>query len=69
MVVTMKKQRLQPTKDEALFLIDASERIAWYGETVLCPRCGNPLIYEETGNSFTVSCSNEECISAGCRGI
>jgi len=69
MVSIMKKQRIKATRDEALFLVDAAERIAWHGEKVLCPRCGKILLYDEVGNSYTVACSDEECISIDCRGI
>jgi len=60
---------LKATRDEALFLVDAAERIAWYGEEVLCPRCGKILLYDEVGNSYTVACPDEGCISIDCRGI
>ena len=69
MELTMSRQKLKPTRDEASFLIDAAKRIAWYSEDVFCPRCGELLTYTEIGNSFTVACSDEMCISAGCRGI
>ena len=69
MVSIINKQRLKATKDEALFLVDAAESIAWHDEEVLCPRCGKILLYNEVGNSFTVACSDEECISIDCRGI
>ena len=69
MVATMNKTRLKPTKEEAFFLIDAATKISDFGETVLCPRCGEKLIYEEVGNSFIVECSKDTCIRTGCRGI
>jgi DNA-directed RNA polymerase subunit RPC12/RpoP len=36
---------------------------------VLCPRCGNRLIYKENGNSHTIRCVTEGCIKETCRGI
>ncbi len=62
-------QRLEPTDDETMFLIRAAKRIKLYNEEVPCPRCGKPLLLEEYGKSFDVMCSDDECISAGCRGI
>jgi uncharacterized protein (DUF983 family) len=61
-------QRLKPTRDEVIQLIDAANSLA-FGISVPCPRCGKPLLFEEFGKSFEVKCSDDECISAGCRGI
>ena len=69
MVATIDKERLKPTRDEASFLIDASVRIVRHGEDIPCPRCGRLLICETIGNSYTVACSDDGCISAGCRGL
>ncbi len=66
MVATITRKK--PTKEEAFYLIDVANDIA-LGKEVLCPRCGKPLLLEEKGNSFTVMCSDDECISSGCRGI
>ena len=68
-IEALKKTKAKPTKEEANFLIDASRRIAWQREDVPCPRCGKLLAYTEIGNSYTVACSDDECISIGCRGI
>jgi hypothetical protein len=62
-------QRLKPTIAEAWVLIRAAKRIKLFNEEVPCPRCGKPLILEEYGTSYDVTCSDEECISAGGRGI
>jgi len=69
MAAIISKQRKKPTNDEARLLVDAAERIAWNGDMVPCPRCGKPLLYDEVGNSYAVSCSDAECISIDCRGI
>ena len=69
MVATITKTRIKPTKEEASYLIEVSPHIAWHGEDVACPRCGKLLIYTVFGNSSTVSCSDDECISTDCRGI
>ncbi|MCL2498885.1 MAG: hypothetical protein FWE90_00945 [Defluviitaleaceae bacterium] len=69
MVATISKTRSKPTRDEAFALIDAATRIADFGESIPCPRCGQPLIYEDIGNSFIVECTDETCIRTGCRGI
>ncbi len=34
-----------------------------------CPRCGNGIIVEETGNSYTIRCNSKGCISLDFRGI
>lgn len=36
---------------------------------VVCPRCGNTLIYEKRGNSIAVECKTEGCIYGGIRGL
>ena len=69
MVATINKPRPKPTGEEAHALVDAATRISWHGESVPCPRCGKILNYEELGNSFIVSCSDEGCIEVGGRGI
>jgi TATA-box binding protein (TBP) (component of TFIID and TFIIIB) len=38
-------------------------------ETVLCPRCGNVIIYKEPGNSILIKCLTEGCIFGGVRGL
>jgi DNA-directed RNA polymerase subunit RPC12/RpoP len=38
-------------------------------EIVLCPRCGNELLYEERGNSVAVDCKTPNCIHGGIRGL
>jgi len=36
---------------------------------VLCPRCGNEIIYKEVGDSISIECLTEGCIFGGIRGI
>lgn len=36
---------------------------------VVCPRCGNDIIYEERGNSTAVECKTKDCIYGGTRGL
>lgn len=36
---------------------------------VLCPRCGNEIIYEVRGNSIAVECKTPKCIFGGLRGF
>ncbi|GHU59163.1 hypothetical protein FACS1894133_5340 [Clostridia bacterium] len=38
-------------------------------KTVMCPRCGNEIVYKEIGNSISVSCKRNGCIAGGIRGI
>lgn len=34
-----------------------------------CPRCGNKIICEEIGKSYTIKCETPDCISTSFRGI
>jgi predicted RNA-binding Zn-ribbon protein involved in translation (DUF1610 family) len=36
---------------------------------VICPRCGNEIIYEQRGNSIAVECKSPKCIYGGIRGL
>jgi len=36
---------------------------------VVCPRCGNDIVYAEIGNSTSVKCLSEDCIFGGIRGL
>lgn len=36
---------------------------------VICPRCGNEIIYEVRGNSIAVECTDPKCIYGGIRGL
>lgn len=36
---------------------------------VICPRCGNEIIYEVRGNSEAVECKTKGCIFGGIRGL
>ncbi len=51
-------------------LLSADKDFAKLGETdKKCPRCGNAIICEETGSSYTIRCKTEGCIKADFRGI
>ena len=36
---------------------------------VICPRCGNEIIYKKRGNSIAVECKTKDCIYGGIRGF
>lgn len=36
---------------------------------IVCPRCGNEIIYERRGNSIAVECKTKDCIFGGIRGV
>ena len=36
---------------------------------VICPRCGNEIIYKKRGNSIAVECRTRGCIRGGIRGL
>ncbi len=36
---------------------------------VICPRCGKELLYKRYGNSVSVKCETEGCISESIRGL
>ena len=38
-------------------------------ENIICPRCGEAILYTEIGNSYTVKCETPDCISYGVRGL
>ena len=38
-------------------------------QEVICPRCGNEIIYKEIGNSISVECLSADCIFGGIRGL
>ena len=38
-------------------------------EKVICPRCGNEILYAEIGNSISVKCTSDGCIFGGIRGL
>lgn len=38
-------------------------------KTVLCPRCGKELVYEQRGASLFVGCKTKNCIFTGIRGL
>lgn len=58
------------TIKEHKFLVEAENDIAKYGKTEKkCPRCGNDIIVEEAGTSYSVRCKTENCIVATFRGI
>ena len=45
------------------------EKLEIPDKTILCPRCGNEITYEERGNSIAVECKTEGCIFGGLRGL
>ena len=58
------------TLEEHKFLVEADNEIAMLGKTEKrCPRCGNEIIIEEEGNSYSVKCKTPNCIHADFRGI
>ena len=58
------------TQREIELLDKADNDIATKGFTnEKCPRCGNNIVVEDIGNSYTVKCSSKECISLEFRGI
>lgn len=36
---------------------------------VICPRCGNEIIYKKRGASIAVECKTKGCIYGGIRGF
>ena len=36
---------------------------------VVCPRCGNELVWREHGNSAIAHCKTQNCISGAIRGL
>lgn len=61
---------IKTTLEEHRFLLNAEEDIVKYGKTERkCPRCGNDIIIEEVGNSYSVKCKTDGCIHADFRGI
>ena len=58
------------TLAEHKFLVEADNEIVEYGKTEKrCPRCGNEIIVEDAGNSYSVRCKTESCICANFRGL
>lgn len=46
-----------------------NEKLNHPEKTVVCPRCGNEIIYEKRGNSIAVECITPNCIYGGLRGL
>ena len=38
-------------------------------KNVVCPRCGDEIIFTEIGSSYIVKCETTDCISYSVRGI
>jgi len=38
-------------------------------ENIICPRCGNKMVYDERGNSYVMTCETSNCINYGVRGL
>lgn len=57
-------------KFELDILVKADNELFINGHTEQkCPRCGNSIICEETGNSYEIKCSTPNCIKTEFRGI
>ena len=57
-------------KTETDVLLKADEDLFNKGHTeIKCPRCGNEIVCEEQGNSYTIKCKTPNCIETGFRGI
>lgn len=58
------------TNAEHEFLVSAENGIVQYGKTEKkCPRCGNEIIIQDEGSSYSVKCKTKNCIEAEFRGI
>ncbi len=58
------------TIDEHKFLVSAEDDIIQNGKTEKrCPRCGNEIMIEDKGLSYSVKCKTDNCISAEFRGL
>lgn len=61
---------IELTKNEIDILDRADNELADFGKTrEKCPRCGNEIVVEEVGNSYSVKCKTPNCISMDYRGI
>ena len=61
---------IELTKKEIEVLDRADNELACSGKTKeKCPRCGNEIIVEEFGKSYTVKCKTSNCIFLDYRGI
>lgn len=61
---------IKTTLSEHKFLVSAENDIVKFGKTKKkCPRCGNKILIEEKGNSYSVRCKSKDCIKADFRGI
>ncbi len=57
-------------KAELELLLKADEELFTNGYTeIKCPRCGNKIICNEQGNSYTIRCETHDCIKTDFRGI
>ena len=51
------------TLEEHKFLVSAENDIIQNGSTKKkCPRCGNNIIIEKKGTSYSVRCKTDDCI-------
>ena len=58
------------TIEEHRFLLLAENEIIQNGKTEMkCPRCGNKIIIEDKGSSYSVRCMTDGCIRADFRGL
>lgn len=58
------------TIPEHKLLVSAEDDIIKNGKTEKrCPRCGNNIIIEDKGTSYSVRCKTDNCIVAEFRGL
>jgi hypothetical protein len=61
---------MQLSQCELDILLKADDELCKNGYTKQkCPRCGNEIICEEKGNSYTIRCKTQNCIKTDFRGI
>ena len=61
---------IEMTKQEIEILNKADDELAKLGKTEeKCPRCGNEIVIEEVGKSYSVKCKTPNCIHLDFRGI
>ena len=58
------------TDDEEDILYKAVHDFEQQGTTeILCPRCGNKLVYQNYNTGYIIGCEDEKCIRLTVRGI
>jgi Zn finger protein HypA/HybF involved in hydrogenase expression len=62
--------KIKITKAEAEVLDSTDQNFFQQGKTdVKCPRCGREIERVQIGNSYTIKCVDDHCISLDYRGI